>query len=179
MRGAVRGKIASDGKDNIRGRAQEMAIEAKKLPDNPFYPVPPYRRFDPVNADPQSIFPAAVEAMDDSQLRPPDPFPVLVNLAVFPRSTEQKGLGKRQLFHAWGKQEAGRSIGQTPVPDNLLPTSDGQTVTTFGPAPVDYRLSGLGFHSGPKAMGPVTLEITGLKSSLAHFVPFYSDTAER
>jgi hypothetical protein len=57
----------------------------------------------------------------------------------------------------------------------LVPGSDGQALTAPGPATIDYRPSGLGFHSGPEAVGPVTLDIAGLKSSLAHFVPFNVD----
>jgi hypothetical protein len=48
-------------------------------------------------------------------------------------------------------------------------------LTASGPAPIDDGPPGLGFHSGPKSMGSVTLDIAGLKSSLAHFVPFNVD----
>jgi hypothetical protein len=37
-----------------------------------------------------------------------------------------------------------------------------------GTPTVDHGTSGFGFHSGPEPMGPVTLQIAGLKGSLAH-----------
>jgi hypothetical protein len=43
--------------------------------------------------------------------------------------------------------------------------SHGQTVTTLGATSIDYATAILGTHAGPKTMGPLALQITGLISS--------------
>jgi hypothetical protein len=42
-RGTVRSKTVPHREDDIRRWREKMAIETKKLPDNPFNPVPAYR----------------------------------------------------------------------------------------------------------------------------------------
>ncbi len=47
---------------------------------------------------------------------------------------------------------------------------NGYTMTPLGAAAVNYSSARLGFHSGPKAMGPMALEIAWLKCSFTHDV---------
>ncbi len=91
-----------------------MAIETKKLPDNPFDSVSAYRRFNPVDTDSQPVVRTAVGEMNDGQLRTPDSFTLLVDLPVFPWSSEQAGFGEGQWFHAVGARQTGEPSAWPP-----------------------------------------------------------------
>ena len=163
----VRTKTISHCKDHIGRRVKETTVKPEILPDDPLDPVPSYRRLDPVNADPQPVFRAAVGQVDDGQPGPPQPLPTLVNLTVFPGFSEQKGFREAQRFHMvaapgayTGRMRAGYR--------SRSGYSGGQPHTAPGATAVDHSAAGFAFHSDPKTVGAVTLKIAGLKGSLAH-----------
>jgi len=48
--------------------------------------------------------------------------------------------------------------------------SGGKLFPAFGPSPLDNSLSGTGTHPHPETMGTFSLQIGGLKCSLAHLL---------
>lgn len=86
---AVRRKILTDGKDDVRCRQNKIPVLPVKLLDNSFKPVSFDCAFNPVNADAQPVFPGAVGLEDQAEVFAPQAFPRPINPVIIFCSGEQ------------------------------------------------------------------------------------------
>jgi hypothetical protein len=131
----------------------------EKFPDDPLDPIPLHRLPYSMDTYSQSVTDEAVRHMDQTEVLTPHPFPLVIDHLVLPGLDQQHGLGKSPGFHA------ARTVLFCRAGINRL---NGQPLAALGPTTIDNRPPVFGLHSGPKAMGAVSFEIAGLKSSLAH-----------
>jgi hypothetical protein len=152
----IRNKTKPYGKNHIGKRLDKRWIVAEKFPDYSLDPVSLNRLPYTVDAYSQPIARSVIRHINQTEVLTAQPLPLVVHLLILPGFNQQHVLGKGMGSHAArGCCFAGPELNSQPL-------------TTLGPTTVDDGTAVFCLHSGSKAMGAVSFEVTGLKSSLAH-----------